>query len=210
MKTRVLTRMLFSLIWAKALVVCLPFPLHTWCQSWRGQDREGPPVRPECCTHMCRGISPRCHLCGWWCRWTRRWCPSAFWRHCDTGSSHIWHHCGRQDCERHEYNVSFFAQRNSNCSQFDPLCEQATCSRVILSARRGLNKWWRMVLRSFPSLTQNGVWILTFSHTWHNCHVRPCRSSRKHFLPRWHPGNMHRARAVHLNKSHWVFSLLGR
>lgn len=48
---------------------------------------------------------------------------------------------------------------------------------------------------------------LTFSDTWHNFHVCPCRSSRKHFLLRWHPGNRHHVQVEHLNASHSVLSL---
>lgn len=130
-----------SLIWVRLLAVCLPCPLHILCQSWRGQDQEGPPVRPECCTHMCHGISPQCHLCGWWCRWTRRWCPWVFWLRCGTGSSRIWHHCRKKrSCECHEYN---HVQENCRMSEREfrlllsyLLCETfSELQQIILSAR---------------------------------------------------------------------------
>lgn len=153
----ILLLLLTSLIWVILLAICLPCPLHTWCQSWRGQDQEGPPVRPECCTHMCHGISPRCHLCGWWCRWTRRWCPSAFWRRCGTGSSHIWHHCGKQDCECYEYHKLFFRNRIPPAPNLS-IMWTTKLQQLILSARPWLAKFYNGEwFTELPSI----IWLKT-------------------------------------------------
>lgn len=154
--------LLTSLIRVTVLAVCLPCPLHTWCQSWRGQDQEGLPVHPVCCKHMCPGISPRCHLCGWWCRWTRRWCPSAFWRRCGTGSSHIWHRCGKQDCECHEYNELLFRNRIQTAPNLS-IMWATKLQQIILSVRQRLAKFvqWRMAYwASLHYLTENRVWLV--------------------------------------------------
>lgn len=169
--------LLTSLIWVRLLAVCLPCPLHTWCQSWRGQDQEGPPVRPECCTHMCHGISPRCHLCGWWCRWTRRWCPSASWRRCGTGSSHIWHHCWKKRLSVSWVPRVVFQAQNSACSWFIYYGMWPTkLQQIILSARRWLAKFlqWRVVCwASLHYLTENSEWmVLNEENKQKNIHIR--------------------------------------